>query len=243
MDMETDLHLPPFLLKSVNPKNVLADYIKGVYSTDKTVKYSSSIILPDVGTTHKQDIPKSLGSDPNLCCVYIRKSPQAVYEVYTTNHDNFIVSVSTAKPTKKYKANVVHKKRMCIWCRRDLDSEDTYPIPIPVKMKLHENTRYFYGSDRIYCTDRCASAMLDELLQDKANSALYSESRTLLRHLHYLLTGEEKIVSSPHWSLLENNGGPMGAETYYSTQNKYRKNPNIIFVPVKIQYETKVSNI
>lgn len=238
-----ELTLPAFLLKGVNSKQVLEDYLNGQYS-DKTITYDPDKPFPDkiYDTARKNQI--SLGSDHKTSAIYIRKTPQAIYEVYTTNSNEYTSAVTSKSPQSEIVPNLSPSHGYCVWCRRKLDSDNTFPTPIPIKMTLiSENVRYFHGTGHLYCLDSCAVAMLDVLLQDRTNSTLYSESRSLLGHLHYLLTGNSILIPSPHWSLLESNGGSMPADTYYNTKTKYYRNPNVIFSPIKLQYESRISNM
>lgn len=229
--------LPTFLLRGINHKAVLEAYNKGEYN-EQTLIYSSNIPAPkDLEKYIKKSKQTTMtGTDSNEA-VFIRKNNTYVYEVYTTNYDEYITALTPTEnaklPNKNYKKNTP-----CMWCRQSLSNKNIVPVPIPIKLTVKDGVSYFHNIGKLYCSTRCADAHLNELLENKKYMSLYSESKNLLRQLHYFLTGESILEPVPHWSLLESNGGPLPEDTYYGTQKTYDWNPNIVFLPAKLQYET-----
>lgn len=77
----------------------------------------------------------------------------------------------------------------------------------------------YYLTDGVFCSFNCVLSFIKDNNQD----VLYKESYALLHCLYYDLVGKKiaKIISSPHWRLLSDFGGPLSIE-------EYRKNLNFI---------------
>ena len=207
-----------FFLKQVDPVQVAEDYLSGKLKLPKDkIKFGNITITPDL------DVGKDYNSP-----VYeiIDKNGESV-RIITTDHDKWIAGSSSTTPTKKY---------ICHWCRIQNEGESVV-IPVKIDRDVMTNKLIFYGTGS-YCCFECAFADLktkwycNNFLRD----ALYSDSESLLRFMHYKYTDKEKLVASPNWVLHEKNGGALSDKDFFSDKTSYIPAPNIIINNIKTTY-------
>jgi hypothetical protein len=105
----------------------------------------------------------------------------------------------------------------CGWCRRDIL---TTPVGRPVNYVLADHEHQFWMVDS-YSHFGCAYADILRLGNNSRDSEAY-QSECWLKLLFELAWPGHQLVPAPHYSLLQDNGGPLTPEQFYSGQYIYR---------------------
>jgi hypothetical protein len=110
-----------------------------------------------------------------------------------------ILSVVSKKP----KTNI-----RCFWCKLPFDS-----LPVPCPLKLTKDGKFVIENS--FCSFECCKAYII----DNSRFIKYRESLSLLHLLYATINNIKdfstiKINIAPHWSLLDEFGGPMSIEEF-----------------------------
>lgn len=230
---------PTFLLRGVNHQKLVREYLNSGFK-DLSLSKEKPSFSKSKGTTKTHLQETGIGRD-SCDPVYERKSGENRYRVYTTNSDKYRIYLaeittdakSEDDPSLREKQT---QKELCDHCRQEI-SGDILVVPIEMQKKgsiTIVSGEYVVGH---YC---CALAIIREELRKNPLSAQYKSSEQILKQLCFCLKGFYPKNPAPYWKLLDNNGGSMNSETFYGGESEFRKNPSLVFAPVKSQWETKL---
>lgn len=248
---------PTFLLKGVDPLKVLNDYLSGkrsIYSgidkasmktsqmSDKTVKTVVPFsLLPKYGTSSDDEI-----------YVYSDKT-NFQKKILTINHQSFIIAKEYID--KGQIINTLPKVGKCLWCRMPIEDA---PIGIPISMEWIRNQNTLpdnsdqisrqpdiivFHVDGTFCCFECCYAGLKQIYVPKNlfKDPVYNNSEHLLKMMYTILypekgSGTQELREAPDWRLLKENGGCLEPNEFFSKTNTYIKIPNVVMLPVKMEY-------
>lgn len=221
------------ILRGINIDEIIDKYRRGEYS-----KLSG---LKKTRPTHKVELtPQSRSSGGQVAvdsATFDRKTSSGeVYRIYTTNAALF-EAVSKEKPLDLSGL----KCHSCHGLLSDrLPSGAPYPAMLVTRYYKSQDEHIFHG-EGMYCDSVCAERHRTELADSDSRGAHYRGAASAMRFYHKLITGEESIPQRPHWTLLREYGGPLGrTDDYYSPSAPFRSLQNVVILPTKIQYETRL---
>ena len=218
---------PVFLLKGIDIRSVLVNYLDGKYDEEQLIEPRARYIQllnrtqdTVVGNTEQDEIfEKSLLGN--------------IVRVYTTNSKTYKEMGETNKKTYK---------TPCIYCRRILN--DDFSLGVITSVTYIKDMIIYSGYDAVCSVEkgglRCAKTHLSQQIKMDPTNILLKNSMTKLNMLALLLNGENhnKLEELPDFRLLDSNGGSMSEETFFSN-HKLVKLPNIIFNIGKEQWYEK----
>lgn len=231
---------PTFLLRGIDPKEILLEYLDGKYvgvdlpSRDENIsdKIPKQVI---------QDIPTATtAADP----IFVMRYKNYVKRIYTTgNYANGkykmefmrVKKDDGVKPKKKKKSPKSDPITIlkCVHCLRPIEGD---PLVIPT----HENIvddKIIYSGNHFASHLCCAYGhLVNEIKKDPTNS-LYKDTMAYLKNIALFTTGSINIRCAPEAHLHEDHGGSMDDDEYYNGVVVFRKTPNMIFAVNKLQYE------
>ncbi len=209
---------PKFVLKNIDPKEIMKDYVEGKYESIELP--TSRIKISDVFhiTT------PCYGSSPE----------EARYQFKDKNNTSIVVVTSNCRNYDIYKrAKHFEEGGRCDWCKRDFESE---PVRIPIhKQEYKKNGKMYYF---FWCEDECCdfSCALSHTIRESYRDHLYKCAEDHLRFLFRLLYPREKLIKAPCYRLYKGKKGPLNDEEYKKHLYKYRRTSNIILFPAKVEY-------
>jgi len=234
--------LPTFLLRSVDPAKVIADYQNGKYqnlSMHNKVENQPTLNqrLPSISLL--PDYDKSADSESYS---YVDKS-NVQRIVGTTNHRNYEIIKAN---TQLAGALPFGNGEKCNWCRVELTQS---PIGIPIKIQClktkdasqGENKYYVFHCEGSYCSFECCYAGLKQLNQPifVTRDSLHMESEQMLRFMYDIIYPNSKLQEAPDWRILKDNGGFLSREEFFSCNHTFHRLPSIILLPAKVEYARK----
>lgn len=208
--------VPTFILKKIDPEQLIEKYNSGEYRTCVIQK-------ENVQVKHVIKIIGNNVQDPIYSC---RDKNNIVHTIATTNCEQY-----------EHRGSDEH---LCEWCRVKF----THPIiGIPLTYKYNktpdssEYTLVFYTEGQ-FCDFSCALAYLYMCRGPSLRyyDTTYNDSETLLRMWHSKAHPENMLRPSPHYRLHKRNGGSLDDHEYYNHATTYVKIPGLITMPAKQQY-------
>lgn len=227
---------PTFLLKGLDPQQLLADYQSGFFTRQSTPKskikisQNTAILAPTYGTTNHS--PVFCIKDRNNCSVVIA----------TTGHSNFEVFTRTG--------GSLPIGGRCDFCKYDFtDTAVGYPVGYQESTVLTTdspdttNSRYrvlyTFWVEGEFCTFECALGYVRKLLSrpsDQRDTTIRDSERMLkmLHHLIYPTAGPLRPAQDPR--LLQSNRGSLTREEWQDRRHIYVRTDRILMIPAKIEY-------
>jgi hypothetical protein len=229
--------IPTFLLKGLNPNQLLIDYQSGFFSRQSISKskiaivQNKPILAPVYGTTNHSSIFTI--KDKNNCSIVIATTGHADFEVFTTSGGKL--------PTGG----------RCDLCKEDFtETAVGYPVgykEITVLTNDDSNVRnaryriiYAFWVEKRFCTFECALGYVRMILvrpSDYRDTTIRDAER-LLKTLHKLMypnSGPLRPAQDP--SLLIINGGSLTKEQWQDQRHVYIRTNRVLMIPAKIEYD------
>ena len=209
---------PKFVLKNIDPKEIMKEYLEGNYSTIQLpttrVKISDVFHLTTPSYGSSPDASRYQFKDKNNTSIIMVTSNSQNYEMYT-------------------RAGHFVEGGRCDWCKRDFECE---PVRIPIRMQEQEKDGKTYSF--FWCEDECCdfSCALSHIIRESHRDHLYKCAEDHLRFLFRLLHPGEKLVQAPCFRLYKGNKGPFNDEEYKKHLYTYRRTSNVILLPAKVEY-------
>jgi len=229
--------LPTFLLRGIEPQKIINKYLEGGYSeinknTIEKKKINTQNIetlqlLPQYDKTHESEI-----------YTYVDKS-NVTRIVGTTNHAAYLIVKNSDGKELPY-----GNGRKCDWCHLELKAP---PIGIPIKFEWIEdkNTYIFHTDENLYDTFECCFSGLKRLTPPyfTYRDPLRMDSEQMLRFMYSVMyPKEKKLKEAPDWKLLKENGGFVSQKDFFDGLHEYKRTPNIILLPAKVEYICNIKN-
>ena len=229
--------IPTFLLKKINPSEILKKYQDGHYFRPIPQKRKFSLSTNCM----------------TLAPVYSRDENDPIFALKTKNNNTAIFATSNSKNYEVLhtdKENIKDGGR-CDYCKVDFNHEAIgYPITYEEKQLLmgleNEIPRYkifyIFWTEGCNCSFECCLAHL----LSKTNvsvctqDALTADSCELL-HLLYRLTYpySKKLVPAQDFRLLKSNGGPLSEKEWKDNKHQYIRTTRVVTLPCKVTYLMK----
>lgn len=212
-----------FLLRSINPNNIISEYFKGKYDNFETPKSSIKVIDGFEKSTRK------IGRTPDHECYKFTDKIGSTRTIITTNHAMYIWFKNGQI------GNPPHTK--CGWCRNNVDD---FPIGIPIELTYNnENDELICHMEDTFCSFECAITLLRRYngYNRKFRDPHYKDSEQILHILfEKMYPNSSTIHERPDWRLLDINGGYLTEKEYYGNTHKYVDTKNLILLPVKRKF-------
>ncbi len=212
--------VPTFLLKGIDPMEILKSYINGEY-LDQMIpgikaEVSDNSIIAD----------RAVGNTPESETYEYIDQTNTRRRVITTNHKNYAIVRD---------GGVIPLGGICMWCRRKFDHES---IGVPVKMEKLPNGIIVYHVVYTICSYECNYSMVKLKTQCPMiiRDALLMDSESMLLTMFHSAYPGKRLGESADWTLLECNGGPIPEREYFSEKHTYKKTPNLILLPSKFEF-------
>ena len=236
---------PTFLLKGIDPINVLSEYIGGKYNNTKTTNSKPNIgksvtpisVVPKYGTSSEDQI-------------YIFKDKSNINQtVVTTNHEAYTRVKAYYNGDGLQKSQIIGTDegpeiaKECVWCRSEIKTE-ALGIPISIEIlqdrETHEKAYVFHidGNDDYCCFECCFSGFkrlnpASVIFRDP----LYMDSEQMLKFMYSCVYPKgAPLREAQDYRLLKRNNGPLTEKEFFSETHSYVRTPNIILLPAKIEY-------
>ena len=208
---------PSFLLRGVQLESFVDELLSGKHK--------------DVQEVPKSSVSSSLVSQVNEEATSDRSSERLSIAI-----GRYTVSIVTTEQ-RVVNAHLQGQKPkiICKWCRLNVDDEW---VGIPVNYVKESGEEYFYTTGT-YCCYSCAYAHLRRILSQYrscSHGSKYINSEQFLKYLFHCQYPDKELFPSPEWDLLEDNGGPLNHEEFFSSSSKYIPIPSMKIVPTKSAY-------
>lgn len=224
---------PTFLLKSIDPEKIKADYKAGFFSRKTSVKApisianATAILAPVYGATNYS--PVFAMKDRNNSSVVIA----------TTGHQSFQVFTKTG-------GDLVRGGR-CDFCKDEFaDLAVGYPISYQETSVLvntsgtpHYRIIYNFWTEGSFCSFECALGYIRLVLSKPADyrDTTIRDSERMLKVLYKLqhpTAGILRPAQDPR--LLVANGGSLSREEWADSRHVYTRTDRVLTIPAKIEY-------
>ena len=228
---------PTFLLKGVNPQQIMADYAAGLFNRGThnkskiPIAKSNIILAPTYGKTNR---------DP-VFCVKDRNNSNVI--IATTSHADFQVFNNTG--------GKLAAGGRCEWCHSDFaDTHIGYPIAFQETNVLvsdggansqnHRNkVMYTFWVEGRFDSFECMLAYVKKMLSRPSN---YRESTMrdcerwgrLMYRLTYPSAGALRPAQDPR--LLALNGGSLTYDEWNDGRHIYARTDRVLMIPAKVEY-------
>ncbi len=212
--------IPVFLLRGINPTEILHKYLNGNFSgvtlpTQKIKVENIDLRIYKQSTTNPNDETYNVVSKSG-----VRQ------RIITLNHQ----AVEARKNNKPVTG-------FCRWCRSEITGDNFVGIPIRHEFYQETGKSIFYVNS-IHDTFGCAYADLLEMTRHPQSNwqGPYCSSETMLLHWFNMVHPGEKLQRVTPWNFLEDNGGPISRKEYFENTYTYCPLMNIEVHPVKTPY-------
>ena len=218
-----------FMLRRIDPIEILSNYLKGNYK---------SLDLPKDKIETKKGIliiGKNTGKDKSYEIYRFTDKSNSKQTIITTNH----ISYKHAIDQLNNKTNLTNPIIKCLYCRRFIKEN---PVGIPVSMESDlKNNIVKFNVDGNYCNFNCVYADLKRMVSVSRiyQDPLYMDSEQMLHVMYHKMYPEkckERIIEAPDWRLLKENGGPLSDKEFDENSNNYIPLTSIVQVPIKRQF-------
>src|SRR5680860_610576 len=220
---------PTFLLRGIDPVDILQKYINGEYEKldipkEKALKVDT-VITADrtIGENSESEIYEYTDVTNNR------------HRVITTDHARYAIA------RDGHQLDQIKKPSICRYCRRTFEHE---PVGIPVKMEYFRDIKFtIFHIEAIICTFECARTLVKWRTQfpPSRRDPLYRDSETLLLNMFDIIYPSEKLGEIGDWWLLECNNGPIKEKDFFSKTHIYRRTTNLVMLPSKVEYEIEAT--
>lgn len=229
---------PTFLLRGLNIKSLVADYLNGEFDNIRPPKDK---ILRN---TQQMTPDYAVGKDSDSKIYEFVDLTGKTQRIITTNHDKYITVKSKLEgKTCNYALDngnttltELPKGGICLWCRRNFDH---VPVGVPTKTEYlpDKNVTIFHVSE-IFCTYECSYAFLKSRISCPFNYRDYRfvSSESMLLTMFEKTHPGKILKESPDWVLAQWNGGPLNEGDFFAESHSYLKSNNIVMLPVKLEY-------
>lgn len=224
---------PTFLLKGIDPNELLDAYNKGIYSkyeqnnTKIIVTQTNSILAPTYGSSNKD--PVFCVKDKNNNNIIIATSKHVDYEVFNSSGGN------------------LPEGGRCDHCKIDFDHVVVgYPVAYQEQILLideeispHYKTIYIFWTEGELCSFECA---LTKIRETQQRSCEYRDNNTrdsesMLRMLYKFMHPNDGILRpAQDYGLLKSNRGSLTMEEWNNNKHVYVKTDKILLMPAKHEY-------
>ncbi len=216
---------PTFLLRGIDPSSILQAYLQGKYE-DKPIPGSK---VEAVANVIAADSVVGENSESEIYEYIDRTNTQR--RIITSNHKKYAI----VRDSNQFQSDIP-PGGICQWCRRVFNHE---PVGIPVRMEyLSKENISIYHVEGVFCVYEELLMMIKlkthcpMILQE----SLFKDSETMLRTMFDTVYPGEYLGDCSDWTLLECNGGPISEKDFFSKLHVYRRSPNIILQPLKVEY-------
>jgi len=203
---------PKFYIRNIDAYSLVQRLFAGEYvalEQPPPTKISSSLV------SHTTITEESKGEESER---YNLKNGSYTTNIVTVHQDTF---QRTSKQVR------------CQWCKSVMLIDNAIGIPV----KHNKNIFYTLGH---HCCFGCAYARLRCILQQyraTAQGAKYLYSEQLIKYLHELMHPDKKLQPCPDWELLDDNGGPLTKDEFFSrSADSFVPLTSITIVPEKTAY-------
>jgi len=132
----------------------------------------------------------------------------------------------------KYKSTELDSV-LCIWCRLRVNWSDSVTGVLASPHAIKINNTWSYPSKGYACCDSCHLAYL---LTDYTYGR--NERIQLLKNNYYIRTGK-RLMPSPDWLLLKENGGGISRELFFDQDLKYINENSLIMHGARTIYRVE----
>lgn len=221
---------PTFLLKGINPNELLNDYQNGQFSVIKPSPGGKIVIAKNMIVV----APKY--SDSNHEHIFSFKDKNNIDMIYATgNHTNYEIYLAGGEE--------LPVGGRCDWCKEDFTHESLgYPIGYQEQTILvddHHRVIYVFWVEGEFCCFECAFA---DLKRSNNQTPTYRDinirdSETMLKMLFVIMFPNESVLQpAKDYRLLKFNKGSLDKEEWKNTKHKYFRTERVLMVPAKIEY-------
>ena len=198
---------PRLFLRGIDGAKLFERYLQGEFSKNQLIK------LQNESKVVKINFKPSYGHTPLDSIYEYKDSNNKVKLVITTDHQKFALISNGSS------------KKLCQWCRRPIRSTS---LGIPIKME-HIDGKYIFYITGTFDTFECAySRVVDKNKGTHYRDPVYLNSEPMLKSLFEIIYPERTLLKLPEWDLLEENGGPLKEEKYFSQESRWVELPSII---------------
>lgn len=215
---------PVFLLKGINIKSVLDNYLNDVYDDLELPSKKNNVVIKQLDRTQN-----SVANNTKLDSTYELNDRGNLIRVYTTNSQLF------NNYNNKFKSDT-HPVR-CLYCRRVID--ESFSLAVITSISYRGDYIICNGYDGV-CSIKdgglqCAMTHLMNEVRISPKNVILTNAITNLNNIAFMYTGEHRIATLPDWRLLDSNGGSMTDKEFFNSKPLTKIN-NIVFNPGKVQY-------
>jgi len=199
--------VPTITLRGIKMDEVYRRYMDGEFN-DMSFELSETIPYNDNPKTFCAEFPFD---DKEATTFSIRSKDNAVERIATTD---------CADPGKV---------KLCQYCMLHFEHEKV-GIPVKVLKNISDGSTTYYWKG-IFCGTSCADAKLRtfESASLLTRQSIYMNSRGYLIQMHDRMHPGVELTRSPEYDLLEEHGGSMSREKYFSKRTTFRPVPNVYY--------------
>lgn len=228
--------IPTFLLKGLDPNEVLVKYQSGLYSrpipqkSKINISKNIAVLATSYGTSNKD--PIFCAKDRNNCSLIVATTGHHNYEVFTTTGGNL--------PTGG----------RCEHCRDTFEEIAVgYPIGYQEQTilvsqdnnfeKSNYKLIYVFWVEGTFCTFECALGYVNLLLTRPAayRDTIIRDSERLLKMLYdFTYPNNKTLRPAPDPRLLKVNGGSLTKDEWSDYRHVYNRTDRVLMIPAKVEY-------
>lgn len=221
---------PTFLLKGINPQELLVSYQNGAFSTIKpnpenkiVITKNTIVVAPEYGNTN-DDAIFAFKDKNNIDMVYA-----------TSNHVNYNVHLADGQK--------LPMGGRCDWCKEDFTHQSLgYPIAqqeLTILVDGYLRVHYNFWVEGEFCSFECAGGKLKESNNQPLTyrDVNIRDSQSMLNTL-FLLTYPDETSFHPakDYRLLKSRKGSMEIDTWRNSRHKYFRTDRVLLTPAKVEY-------
>ncbi len=216
---------PTFLLRGIDPSSILQTYLQGGYD-DKPMPGVKAEAVENVITADHV-----VGGNPESEIYEYIDRTNTRRRIVTTNHQKYAIVRDGIQIN-----GAISNGGICRWCRRKVTHDS---LGTPIRMEyIPERDLSIFHVDGVNCTFECTLPYIKFKTHCSTilRETLYRDSETMLRIMFSIMYPGEKMGECSDWWLLESNGGPIKDKDFFSKSHVYRRTPNVILLPSKVEY-------
>jgi hypothetical protein len=213
---------PTFLLRKVNPSEVIQNYNSGKYS---------QLVLNKTTKTEIRSSQTAIGS-------YVAgKQDGDVYGYRNKGNNVQVIATTDCKPYVEFISNETGAPIMggrCKWCRREFTQQ---AIGVPIKSVRMEGKIVVYYSG-VACKYGCAYSLWKQQYGMKMlrRDSQFLAGEMILKYLYSLQYPGREIKEAADPELLKSNGGSLDDDEYDNSNYTYIPTNSFVWAPVKSQH-------
>jgi len=216
--MSTVTIRPTFLLRGIDPQEVLERYLNNEFQS--IVAPTKKILIDQVDLA----LDRNVTNDRNAEIYEVSNRSEQRQRIATVNHQAYTYGLD----------NPIVKR--CRWCRCEIEGK---VIGIPIMQEYDPVTKNsIFHVDGRHCRFECVYADLISRTQMPwgLRQGIYCSSETLLLRLFDMIYPGKKLCPAQMWDLLNSNGGPFTTKEYFAISHFYHPLSTIRLYPVKREY-------